>query len=119
MEASDGSTATPGKLLGILDEGLFEAGPYNRGMSESAALLPDDPALCHEIIRQQADTIRELQRRIAQLEQRVEQLLRRQASGLLPRFEEQPGFLGLQDRGTSPTVHCAHSGPPLDRSCHC
>src|SRR5512135_2742659 len=47
-------------------------------MSESAAPLPDDLALCHEIIRQQADTIRESQRRIAQLEHQVEQLLRRQ-----------------------------------------
>ena len=47
-------------------------------MSESAAPLPDDLALCHEIIRQQADTIRESQRRIEQLEHQVEQLLRRQ-----------------------------------------
>src|SRR5512135_3570892 len=47
-------------------------------MSESAAPLPDDLALCHEIIRQQADTIQESQRRIAQLEHQVEQLLRRQ-----------------------------------------
>src|SRR5437868_5428881 len=37
-------------------------------MSEPAAPLPDDLALCHEIIRQQADTIREAQRRIEQLE---------------------------------------------------
>jgi transposase len=47
-------------------------------MSESAAPLPDDLALCHEIIRQQADTIRESQRRIEQLEHQVELLLRRQ-----------------------------------------
>jgi len=47
-------------------------------MCESAAPLPDDLALCHEIIRQQADTIREAQRRIEQLEHQVEQLLRRQ-----------------------------------------
>src|SRR3954462_13873168 len=40
--------------------------------------LPDDLALCHEIIRQQADTIRESQRRIEQLEHQIEQLLRRQ-----------------------------------------
>src|SRR6478672_11367404 len=40
--------------------------------------LPDDLALCHEIIRQQADTIRESTRRIEQLEHQVEQLLRRQ-----------------------------------------
>src|SRR4051794_10639505 len=40
--------------------------------------LPDDLALCHEIIRQQADTIEESRRRIEQLEHQVEQLLRRQ-----------------------------------------
>ena len=47
-------------------------------MCEPAPPLPDDLALCHEIIRQQADTIRESQRRIEQLEHQVEQLLRRQ-----------------------------------------
>src|SRR6478609_3283058 len=47
-------------------------------MCEHATTLPDDLALCHEIIRQQADTIRESQRRIVQLEHQVEQLLRRQ-----------------------------------------
>jgi transposase len=47
-------------------------------MCESAAPLPDHLALCHEIIRQQADTIRESQRRIEQLDHQVEQLLRRQ-----------------------------------------
>src|SRR5437763_12309926 len=40
--------------------------------------LPHDLTLCHEIIRQQADTIRESQRRIEQLEHQIEQLLRRQ-----------------------------------------
>ena len=59
---------------------LFESHsrPYNLGMCEPAAPLPDDLALCHEIIRQQADTIRESQRRIEQLEHQVELLLRRQ-----------------------------------------
>src|SRR5215469_16677005 len=47
-------------------------------MSDSDEPLPDDLALCHEIIRQQAETIRESQRRIEQLEHQVEQLLRRQ-----------------------------------------
>ncbi|QDV33442.1 IS66 family transposase [Tautonia plasticadhaerens] len=40
--------------------------------------LPDVRALCHELIRQQADTIREARRRIEQLEHQVELLLRRQ-----------------------------------------
>src|SRR3954469_16176808 len=47
-------------------------------MSETAVPLPDDLALRHEIIRQQADAIRESQRRIEQLEHQVELLLRRQ-----------------------------------------
>src|SRR4051794_15283912 len=47
-------------------------------MCEHAASLPDDLSLCHEIIRQQADTIQESQRRIEQLEHQVELLLRRQ-----------------------------------------
>ena len=47
-------------------------------MCEHAAPLPDDLGLCHEIIRQQADTIRESRRRIEQLEHQVELLLRRQ-----------------------------------------
>src|SRR4051812_46806545 len=47
-------------------------------MCEHAAPLPDDLGLCHEIIRQQADTIRESQRRIEQLEHQVGILLRRQ-----------------------------------------
>jgi transposase len=47
-------------------------------MCESAAPLPNDLNLCHEMIRQQAATIEEAQRRIEQLEHQVEQLLRRQ-----------------------------------------
>jgi transposase len=56
-------------------------------MSESDVPLPDDLALCHEIIRQQADTIRESQRRIEQLEHQVEQLLRRQYGPRRERFD--------------------------------
>src|SRR4051794_16939057 len=47
-------------------------------MYEFASPLPDDLAHCHEIIRQQAVTIRESQRRIQQLEHQVELLHRRQ-----------------------------------------
>jgi transposase len=47
-------------------------------MCEHATSLPDDLDLCHEIIRQQADTIQQSQRRIEQLEHQVELLLRRQ-----------------------------------------
>jgi transposase len=47
-------------------------------MSTDASPLPDDVALCHELIRQQADTIRLSQRKIEQLEHYLEQLLRRQ-----------------------------------------
>ena len=52
-------------------------GPWAESGMETTD-LPDDLALCHEIIRQQADTIRESQRRIEQLEHQVELLLRRQ-----------------------------------------
>src|SRR3954466_7574126 len=78
--ASDGSGAIPEKPSRIRDEGPFRkhSRPYNLGMCEHAAPLPDDLGLCHEIIRQQADTIRESQRRIEQLEHQVELLLRRQ-----------------------------------------
>jgi transposase len=47
-------------------------------MCEHAAPLPTDLELCHEIIRQQAETIQKAQRRIEQLEHQLEQLLRRQ-----------------------------------------
>jgi transposase len=47
-------------------------------MCDSAAPLPEDLALCHEIIRQQADTICQSQQRIEQLEHQLELLLRRQ-----------------------------------------
>src|SRR4051795_13305 len=47
-------------------------------MCEHDAPLPSDLDLCHEIIRQQADTIQQSQRRIEQLEHQVELLLRRQ-----------------------------------------
>src|SRR3954452_21649299 len=47
-------------------------------MCESGSPLPDDLALCHEIIRQQAETIRESRRRIEQLEHQVELLHRSQ-----------------------------------------
>src|SRR4051812_44281450 len=40
------------------------------------APLPDDLALCHEIIRRQADSLKEARRRIEQLERSVGLLLR-------------------------------------------
>jgi hypothetical protein len=47
-------------------------------MCEHAAPLPTDLELCHEIIRQQTETIRAAQRRIEQLEHQLELVLRRQ-----------------------------------------
>jgi transposase len=62
-------------------------------MSESGVAFPNDLALGHEIIHQQAETIAESQRRIEQLEHQVEQLLRRQYG---PRREPvDPGQLRL------------------------
>jgi transposase len=64
-------------------------------MDEADAPLPDDLATLHELIRQQADTIRQAQRRIDQLEHLVEQLLRRQYG---PRSERlDPNQLRLFD----------------------
>jgi transposase len=79
-------------------------------MSEPAAPLPDDLALCHEIIRQQADTIRESRRRIEQLEHQVEQLLRRQYG---PRRERvDPGQLRLFTDATEDVTEAKAEAPP-------
>lgn len=64
-------------------------------MSAAEVPLPNDLALCHELIRQQASTLQEAQRRIEQLEHQVEQLLRRQYG---PRSERvDPSQLHLFD----------------------
>src|SRR5262249_814736 len=79
-------------------------------MSEPDEPLPDDLALCHEIIRQQADTIRESQRRIEQLEHQVEQLLRRQYG---PRRERvDPGQLRLFTDATDDDAEATAEEPP-------
>lgn len=73
--------------------------------------LPDDLALCHEVIRQQAATIEEARRRIEQLEHQVEQLLRRQYG---PRSERvDPDQLRLfPGEATEEGVEGAQQGPP-------
>jgi transposase len=79
-------------------------------MSEPAAPLPDDLALCHEIIREQAETIRESQRRIEQLEHQVELLLRRQYG---PRRERvDPGQLRLFTDATEDVTEANAEAPP-------
>ena len=40
----------------------------------SERILPDDPDLCREIIRQQVATIEEAQRRIEQLQHQIERV---------------------------------------------
>ena len=45
-------------------------------MNDADASLPNDIALCHELIRQQADSLRQAQRRIEQLEHAMDVLLR-------------------------------------------
>ena len=79
-------------------------------MSESATPLPDDLGLCHEIIRQQAETIRESQRRIAQLEHQVEQLLRRQYGPRRERID--PAQLRLFTDDTPEDIPEATDGEP-------
>jgi transposase len=66
-------------------------------MSTDAFSLPDDTALCHELIRQQADTIRQSQRKIEQLEHYLKQLLRRQFGPRRERLD--PDQLALFDAG--------------------
>ena len=45
-------------------------------MNDTEASLPEDIALCHELIRQQADSLERAQRRIEQLEHAMDLLLR-------------------------------------------
>jgi transposase len=71
-------------------------------MSTDAVPLPDDMALCHELIRQQADTIRESQRKIEQLQHYLEQLLRRQFGQRRERFD--PNQLPLFEDGVEEPV---------------
>jgi transposase len=49
---------------------------YNRGMHDAEISLPNDIALCHELIRQQAASLENAQRRIEQLEHAMDVLLR-------------------------------------------
>jgi transposase len=81
-------------------------------MSGPAAPSPDDLARCHEIIRQQADTIRESQRRIGQLEHQVEQLLRRQYGPRRERLD--PAQLHLFTDDAAEDVSEATADEPAD-----
>jgi transposase len=83
-------------------------------MSEPAAPLPDDLTLCHEIIRQQADTIRESQRRIAQLEHQVEQLLRRQYGPRRERLDPDQLRLFAEDAPEDAVAAAAEGTPEPD-----
>ena len=76
-----------------------------------APALPQDLALCHEIIRQQAETIRESQQRIERLEHQVEQLLHRQYG---PRRERvDPDQLRLfADDATDDATEATAEEPP-------
>src|SRR6476659_9549958 len=49
---------------------------YNIAMNDAEVDLPNDVALCHELIRQQADSLDKAQRRIEQLEHAMDVLLR-------------------------------------------
>ena len=49
---------------------------YNLGMHDAEVSLPNDIALCHELIRQQAASLENAQRRIEQLEHAMDVLLR-------------------------------------------
>src|SRR3954465_7735347 len=49
---------------------------YNIAMNDAEVDLPNDVALCHELIRQQADSLDKARRRIEQLEHAMDVLLR-------------------------------------------
>src|SRR6478736_1510658 len=49
---------------------------YNIAMNDADVGLPNDVPLCHELIRQQADSLDKAQRRIEQLEHAMDVLLR-------------------------------------------
>src|SRR4051794_31863025 len=86
-------------------------------MNDHEASLPNDLALCHELIRQQADALEEAQRRIEQLEHSVDLLLVRstgRAENLLTRtncdsssrratspYPRKPTFLSKPPEGRS------------------
>ena len=80
-------------------------------MCENAASLPDDRALCHEIIRQQAETIQGAQRRIEQLEHQIEQLLRRQFGPRRERVDPNQLRLFTED-GTEEVAEVTPEEPP-------
>ncbi len=97
--------------------------PEKLGMSEPAASRPHDRALCHEIIRQQADTIRESPRPITPLEPQVEpQRITSTSRDHLPldRREDlvarQGGAVPGPARGKNTTRSPRPRGPPAARS---
>jgi transposase len=72
-------------------------------MKDAEAALPNDVALCHELIRQQAAALEQAQRRIEQLEHSVDLLLRQRYG---PRSERiDPNQLRLfTDEGDEPVL---------------
>jgi transposase len=84
-------------------------------MNEADAPLPDDLAVCHELIRQQAATIREARRRIEQLEHHVEQLLRRQYGPRSERLDPDQLRLFADDAAEGPAEPQPTEEVPEDR----
>ena len=84
-------------------------------MSEVDAPLPDDLATCHELIRQQATTIREAHRRIEQLEHQVEQLICRQYGTRSERLDPDQLRLFADDEAGDPAAPRPAEVAPEDR----
>src|SRR5262245_26084266 len=80
-------------------------------MNDAEAALPNDIALCHELIRQQATALEQAQRRIEQLEHSVDLLLRQRYG---PRSERiDPNQLRLfTDEGHDPVPSATSTGAP-------
>ena len=75
-------------------------------MNDAEAALPNDLALCHELLRQQAAALEQARRRIEQLEHSVDLLLRQRYG---PRSERiDPNQLRLfTDEGDDPAAKSA------------
>jgi hypothetical protein len=76
-------------------------------MNDAEAALPNDIALCHELIRQQATALEQAQRRIEQLEHSLDLLLRQRYG---PRSEHERAKQLLQGDGRTLGQVAARAG---------
>src|SRR5277367_3868834 len=75
---------------------------YNISMNDAELSLPDEIPLCHELIRQQADSLEQAQRRIEQLEHAMNVLLRQKFGPRSERLDPNQLRLFTEERDESP-----------------